>query len=83
MENALRKYSSDVYVDTTNRNYSIGGVEAIQVTGTVKPDKKRAITVFSSNAVTCEVVLENNEDASYSQNLPLFKTIVESFVFKN
>lgn len=81
IEDALKKYTSDVYVDDTNRDYNVDGVDAIQVSGTVPPDLKRAITVFTKNATTFEIFLENNDDATYTENLKQYKEFVESFKF--
>ncbi len=81
IENALQKYTKNVYVDVANRNYQVDGVEAIQVSGSVKPAKKRAITVFTKDSITYEISLENDEDATYTGNLETYKKIVESFKF--
>lgn len=83
IENALQKYTKDVYVDVADRNYTVDGVEAIQVSGTVKPDKKRAITVLTKDSVTYEVLLENTEDSSYTGNILTYKKIVDSIKFEN
>jgi len=79
LEDALRKYSKEVYVDTTDRDSFVSGEQAIQVTGTIPPDKMRAITVFTYGYDTFEIVLDNDKDTSYGVNLQTYKNIVSSF----
>lgn len=81
IENALNKYTKDVFVDDVDRYYKVEGIAAIQVSGSVKPGRKRAITVFTKDAVTYEISLENAEDATYTENLDIYKEFVESFTF--
>lgn len=81
MEQALARLANDVHVDTTDRNYSVDGQKAFEVTGKVLPDKKKAITVFSKSGKTYEILLVNNADATYTDYLDLYKQIVKSFKF--
>ncbi|MDO8551516.1 MAG: hypothetical protein Q7S03_02450 [bacterium] len=81
-ENMLTRLASDVYVDTTGRDFQVDGVSAVQITGTVKPGSKKAITVFASQGKTYGIVLLNKEDATYPVFLEKYKNLVESFRFQ-
>ena len=81
LDDALKKYSKDMYVDSGNREYAVAGTEGYQFFGKVLPDMKRGITVFPGDSITFEIAMENSNDASYNSNVESYKSLVKSFEF--
>lgn len=81
LESALSKYSSDVFVDSADREFTVAGVKGVQVFGSVPVNMKRGITVFTKNAVTHEIVLDNVADSTYEDTVSAYKNMVSSIEF--
>ncbi len=81
MENALNRLASDVYVDSTDRQFVINDIKGIQVVGTVESSSKKAITVFTRKGKTYEIVLSSPADATFTDYLQIYKDIVNTFTF--
>jgi len=79
IEDALKKYTSNVYTDTVDQNKKVDSNAAIEVIGTVDSGAKRAVTVFTIGTTTYQVVLNNNKDVSFLDNLKNYRTLVNSF----
>ncbi len=81
LEDSLRKYSSDVFVDTVNREMRILDRAAIEMTGSVGSNSgaKRAATMFTIGGTTYEIILNNQRNASYDENLIEYRALVKNF----